>query len=1301
MTQSIIERFKFRLNNLNANSKSIVMMRCLKSQDLDLHQLDFLNEISSHDLLKKIIKEQREKATVSVRLIPQVDARNAAVNAASKQLLNVLRRSNVVLEERGSHDLHLAFPFVQGRFNDGTIVRAPLCYFPVELYVEKGWFHLRKRVNESPTFNQSFLLAYSLYNNIALPKSLLDLEFDGQFTDLQSLLNFLYEQLKFSELNIHFNQQLFDPVLQSFEHLNRASLTASTEDGTLKLQPLAVLGMFPQADSFLLPDYEQMIQQNLSIEDIFKRSANEWGAEAPTIHEADIITPLPLDASQENAIIKVKQGRSLVVQGPPGTGKSQLIANLAADAMANGQKVLLICQKRAALDVVFERLASLGIGPSMALVHDIHSDRKAVYNQIFNRIQRSEELIQSPPLLQTLQLRQQFDQAAHRIEEISAQLESYKETLYDQSRCGLNLKYLYLHSNPKGTRFNLQDHPPQLHQWDNTHSNLLSLLRYGKRWYSPQHPWIKRKSVANWNNAKINQLEQLSTEVDALQKLSAHMGGASQVSSAILQKELLASYIAWHKGTHLNHIDWLIIGQPQLPQLVEELNGDNQYLLNLLLGGIELDLSLEQVNALLPKVEEALLKTGSFFSSIIYKLFGSNKNVVQLALRKNNLDWKGLNTLHQHLVNRQRYERKIQEMSSLWPSLPTAASTRALNAWHTAWTENFSQVNVLVQFHGLLNYEGTNAINKAEALYIALTHAENTLQELDDYLHPSQVTALLNGSSFANLTAALRNDLDWLKEYDRLAATFNSIILVLAEQALALSDSSSTAEQLAQTVANTLFCAWIEILEEENPIARAASTGKLAMLEQEIQDAVALKNKLSKELLLARLDEEATKNIEYNRLNNQVTYKELKHQTGKQRLVWPMRRLLAEYGWEIFQLVPFWLASPETVSALFPLEEVFDLVIFDEASQCFSERGLPGIMRGKQVVIAGDSKQLRPFDLYSTRFEDEDVEDNALEAESLLELASQHVEEIMLTGHYRSRSPELIAFSNKHFYQNKLYVLPHKDDFNAASSAVHYINAGGVWKNNSNEAEAHAVLALILRLQKEQPLATLGVVTFNFPQQALISELIEEHFAQLQQPLPAHLFVKNIENVQGDERDIIIFSVAYAPDENDRMVSHFGSLSTMGGENRLNVAVTRAREEIYLVCSIQPEQLKVDNSRNMGPQLLRDYIAFARDSSTAGGSAYQLDLNPPQGQYLLSTRIFEQEGKRFASLPFSDLALREGSDLSHAVFTDDVFLYNSRSPKEFYVYIPGLLKLKKWPYVRFFTRQYWQQLWPDDLTPRN
>lgn len=317
---------------------------------------------------------------------------------------------------------------------------------------------------------------------------------------------------------------------------------------------------------------------------------------------------------------------------------------------------------------------------------------------------------------------------------------------------------------------------------------------------------------------------------------------------------------------------------------------------------------------------------------------------------------------------------------------------------------------------------------------------------------------------------------------------------------------------------------------------------------------------------------------------------------------------------ELFSHVRVWLLTPEAISSILPLKfNLFDLVIFDEASQMYVEKGIPAIYRAKKVVIAGDPKQLRPSSLGFGRLdendlfeEDEIITNVAYDAKSLLDLARYKYKEALLNYHYRSQYQELIEFSNHAFYEGKLIISPNVSTPTKPPISYVYVK-DGTFINKRNVAEGHAVVELLKKVLKEKDeKESVGIITFNSTQRDLIMNLIDEELFRRgvhQKRLEAEvfrtdqhedqsLFVKNIENVQGDERDIIIFSMGYAKDETGVVKRRFGWLNHEGGQNRLNVAITRAKKKIYFVSSLHPEGLKVDDLSGKGPKLLKDFMRY-------------------------------------------------------------------------------------------------------------
>lgn len=338
----------------------------------------------------------------------------------------------------------------------------------------------------------------------------------------------------------------------------------------------------------------------------------------------------------------------------------------------------------------------------------------------------------------------------------------------------------------------------------------------------------------------------------------------------------------------------------------------------------------------------------------------------------------------------------------------------------------------------------------------------------------------------------------------------------------------------------------------------------------------------------------------------------LKRELNKQRHIMPIRRLFRAIPNLILALKPCLMMSPLSVSLFLESDTfLFDTVIFDEASQVCTENAIGAILRGKQVIIAGDSKQLPPTNFFAATVSDGDFDGNAEEEdeyddsdayESILDEAALLPERTLL-WHYRSRHEHLIAFSNAKIYQGNLITFPSNVD-RAPNVGVEYTyvpsgryDRGG---RKGNVIEAEKVVDLIFEHFRQFPNRSLGIIAFGEVQQLAIDTVLrrrrmenqqyESFFAEDRQEA---FFIKSLENVQGDERDTIIFSIGYAKDASGVMRMNFGPLSKIGGERRLNVAITRAKYNVKLVGSILPTDINTERVSADGPKLLRSYIDFA------------------------------------------------------------------------------------------------------------
>ena len=355
----------------------------------------------------------------------------------------------------------------------------------------------------------------------------------------------------------------------------------------------------------------------------------------------------------------------------------------------------------------------------------------------------------------------------------------------------------------------------------------------------------------------------------------------------------------------------------------------------------------------------------------------------------------------------------------------------------------------------------------------------------------------------------------------------------------------------------------------------------------------------------------------------------VKREAAKKRRHLSVRQLFAQAPHVLTALRPCWTMSPVLAAEMIPLNrQLFDVVIFDEASQIPPAEAIGSLARASQAVIAGDSRQLPPTSFFgrdSVSDEDEEDDTGAIalteDMESLLDAAGVLLRDKMLQWHYRSRDDRLIAFSNSYIYGGSLTAFPGALVGSPISHClVPFRPITGVTGTRSNPDEVEKVVDLVLEHARETPDETLGVIAFgqhhadNIENTLMrrLGELddssLDEFFSETNEE---RFFVKNIERVQGDERDVIILSVGYHKDANGNLPYRFGPILQEGGERRLNVAVTRARSRVTLVSSFSHRDMAPDRSSAKGAELLRQYLEYAASGGKElGAGVSDVPLNP-------------------------------------------------------------------------------------------
>jgi hypothetical protein len=335
----------------------------------------------------------------------------------------------------------------------------------------------------------------------------------------------------------------------------------------------------------------------------------------------------------------------------------------------------------------------------------------------------------------------------------------------------------------------------------------------------------------------------------------------------------------------------------------------------------------------------------------------------------------------------------------------------------------------------------------------------------------------------------------------------------------------------------------------------------------------------------------------------------LRNEAAKRKRHMPVRTLLARLPNLLSELKPCLMMSPLTVSSFLAPTHTFDLVIFDEASQVPPQDAINCIYRGSQLIVAGDNRQLPPTPFFqlaeADEAWDETTDDVAEDMESILDSCEALLPLHPLQWHYRSRHEALIAFSNKHVYKDELVTFPSADISSATKGVKWVFVDDGVYERGPgkgiNRPEARVAAERVIE-HLSTSTKTVGVITFNAAQQTAVTEELErlridhpELEARFSRDRLDNVFVKNLESVQGDERDVIIFSLGYGRDADGKFTMNFGPLNKDGGYRRLNVAITRARELVEVVTSVRGGDFKLGDNAGRGPRMLADYVTYAEN----------------------------------------------------------------------------------------------------------
>ncbi len=943
----------------------------------------------------------------------------------------------------------------------------------------------------------------------------------------------------------------------------------------------------------------------------------------------DLHTVVDADSSQIEAIEMAKRGRSFVLQGPPGTGKSQTITNIIAECLYDGKTVLFVSEKQAALNVVYDKLKKAGLNDFCLELHSHKANKKAVIDELNRTLELPRRGV-SPSAEEEIRQKKNaqakldsYAEALHRVRKpINRSLYQLFEG-YSRNRAYPELPVVIHGVQTKGQEY-LQSASDLLEEY----AECVPLIGTDYRknaWYG--------FTAGNLDYERELQLKEdlgrLNGGFHSLKEEAGHLreayGANADTYRETVRWQALLNYLA---QSDVIMPPLLSRGnrervQPYI-QRIQELKGLLEQEKNELCAYCSLDI-LQAIDG-----AAAYRRLTEEFSSSFSRLFNREyKEIVSTvqtyASNRRKPDYQKLLDITRAIGRIQAIETELQgqmrEISGYLGSCYRGADTE----WGRVWEDlnrlkdyDNGEAQPFGDLPGLsmIGYPQTQAGFRDAAVRIGdLIRSVNEAKTRVSQLFRRGELDLEQGK----YTDCLKKIAACYANFDKLPGWKNFLEVrgkLIQSDLIHIVDSSIdeglAPEQLAGAFRRAFYKQWIgSVLNTESGLrsfsgVSQTQTAKLFAEKDRLQYKIN-KNRIHETLSGKRPD------LDWSAQGGLVT--KLRREGIKKRKQMPIRKLLAELGELAQTLKPCFLMSPLSVSTYLDPDTIsFDTVIFDEASQIFPQDAIGSIYRGRQLIVVGDSKQMPPSNFFTATAsgeEDPDEEETAAnpgDYESILDLCEGVFSTKTLLWHYRSHYEQLIAFSNLHFYDNRLTTFPSVKKDREGIGVDFYPVEGGVFdrKSKTNRKEAEYVVNLIYRNMQDYPDRSLGVVAFSAAQQDLIDRLLyqrraadpsNEEFFRGDKKEP--FFIKNLETVQGDERDTIIFSVAYAKDSMGRFIQNFGPLNKQGGEKRLNVAVTRARDNVQLVSSIRCTDIDISRSKNSGPALLRAYLDYAERGEDA------------------------------------------------------------------------------------------------------
>ncbi|MBB3713507.1 very-short-patch-repair endonuclease [Limimaricola variabilis] len=941
---------------------------------------------------------------------------------------------------------------------------------------------------------------------------------------------------------------------------------------------------------------------------------------------ADLVTSLPADSSQLAAVAAAAQGRDFVLIGPPGTGKSQTIANIIAQVMAQGRTVLFVAEKAAALEVVHRRLAACGLGDACLELHSNKTDRASVLAQLGRGWDRAAAGDEAEWVEVTEDLRLTRDQ-----------LNAYVAALHRKGRQGFSVFDAIGRVAAGEPDFRLVFPGPDAHDFA-SYARLRDMagdlerlaevagrdapvdLLAGAEW---SFDWQERflAAAATLGRAARGQNR-------ALGGLCDRLGLAPEAARMTARCKLLMGLVplAAEDAPDLSRLPDLPLAE--LERAVEarrEAEAEMASARGRLAADYPEDVDTRiDVSAL--DAEWRAAEAGIWPLSALARR--RVRSVLQSHARSGTVDPGGdLDALH--WLARARRTRDASPLAQLPGDRldEMVAARRALETALAGLAGEGVEPARLGAVRAELTQPGAGPLRAGlKALAEAdkeMTTAREAFESLGGRVPDDAAPADL-----AKALEALESRAASLADWTRwVALRHKAEVAGLGPLIVAI--KAGRLDRPARAAFEAAYAAWwLPRAMDADPLLRDFAHWAQDDLVARFRMLDARAAALASNEVLRRIGGGLPARDAVPRASELGV---LRHQLGLKRPSMPIRQLLGQMPESLPRLAPCVLMSPLSVAQYLPAgQPAFDVVIFDEASQITTWDAIGAIARGRQAIVVGDPKQLPPTNFFGRAEEEDEEEDVALkDMPSILdEVAASGVPVRRLDWHYRSRDEALIAFSNHFYYDGGLVTFPSPGGAGDALRLHRVDGRYGRGRGRSNAEEARAVTAMLrarLAAELERPEAarrSFGVITFNGDQQALILD----HLDALRRDAPElewffdeareePVIVKNLENIQGDERDVMLFSVTFGPDLAGKLSMNFGALNAEGGERRLNVAITRARRELHVFASLGAGDIDLGRSRARGVADLKAFLDYAERGAVALPARDEGSLGPAENPF--------------------------------------------------------------------------------------